>query len=69
MLGHRQPSTAYKQNGNISSPPLYWSYCHDVCCLLQANEDWLLADVHEKGVLFSHEDVQDVVMQVLGHPR
>ncbi len=37
--------------------------------LLQANEDWLLADVHEKGVLFSHEDVQDVVMQVLGHPR
>lgn len=32
-------------------------------------EDWLLADVHQKGVLFSPEDVQDVVKEVMGFPR
>ena len=36
---------------------------------LQSNEDWLLADVHQSGVLFSPEDVQDVVKQVMGFQR
>ena len=36
---------------------------------LQGNDEWLLPFMHPNGVLFNTEEVQDVVMQVIGHPE